>query len=169
MLLLCLMVGSKGPYRSPAGACRTIKSLNWEITVQNEQWSDSWPTARTKSNRGYYMNKFGISSAVARDARFLVPLDFYLTYSAGGRSVCQGKAKLGSCRCWWSTIAGGFLLARRAGGATCSCPVATCYRGHSIQLNSCQSQLGGMCPPGRPSASFFCVFLFMWKNTILFW
>lgn len=110
------------------------------------------------------MNKFGISSAVAWDARFLVPLDFYLTHSAGGRSVCQGKAKLGSCRCRWSTIAGGFLLARRAGGATCSCPVATCYRGHSIQLNSCQSQLGGMCPPRTALGIFFLCFSFHVKK-----
>lgn len=91
---------------------------------------------------------------------FLAPLDFYLARSAGRRSVRQGEAKLGRCRCRWSAIAGGSLLARRAGGAACYCPAATCYGGHSVQLNSCQSQLGEMSPLRIPLGIlfFFCFF-----------
>lgn len=90
---------------------------------------------------------------------FLAPLDFYLARSAGRRSVRQGEAKLGRCRCRWSAIAGGSLLARRAGGAACYCPAATCYGGHSVQLNSCQSQLGEMSPLRIPLGILFFFFV----------
>lgn len=61
-----------------------------------------------------------------------------------------GGAQLLEAPCW------------HEGGAACDCPAATCYGGHSVQLNSCQSQLGGMSPPRTPlsTLSFFLACFF---------